>query len=270
VLACSDGDQIASVPRIATVLAREMPHAQLHVVSIDPLAASDGLAAGTVDGSLSPVGVPTEGLHTEPLYTDEAVVVLRADHPIRSRRLSREQFNSLRHIDVWLVLGRAGVGNQVAAAYFKRHGTVRNVAVIVPGFAAAMVAAATDMAAGMPRRVAEHLARHLPLRVAHISAPPMRIQLQLVWHARTHEDPGARTFRSLIRGRSASRHRARAGRAGLHPSRPRGGHARVSGSRPSRRRCPGARSMSSGSACRAASAACSSSSRSCESSVRHR
>src|SRR5690606_25678897 len=137
VLACSDGDQIASVPRIATVLAREMPHAQLHVVSIDPLAASDGLAAGTVDGSLSPVGVPTEGLHTEPLYTDEAVVVLRADHPIRSRRLSREQFNSLRHIDVWLVLGRAGVGNQVAAAYFKRHGTVRNVAVIVPGFAAA-------------------------------------------------------------------------------------------------------------------------------------
>lgn len=199
VLACSDADQLSSVPLITARLARAMPQAQLHVVSIDQLAASDGLAAGTVDAAIVPAGSVADDLHARDLYVDEAALVLRADHPIRAPRLSRAQFNALRHVDVWLVLGRAGVGNQMAEAFFRRHGLVRQVAVIVPGFAAAaMVAATTDLVAGMPRRVAEQLAHRLPLRVARLPAPAMQIQLQLVWHARTHEDPGAIAFRELV------------------------------------------------------------------------
>jgi DNA-binding transcriptional LysR family regulator len=199
VLACSDNDQTANVPRLAAAFGRAMPSAQLHVVSIDQLTASDGLAAGTVDAAVVPAGAYPEDLHAQPLYSDEAAFVLRAGHPVRAARLSRAQFNALRHVDIWLVLGRAGVGNQQVQAFLRRHGLVRDVAVIVPGFmAAAQVVTTTDLIAGMPRRVAEALARHLPLRIARPPTASMRIDLKLVWHERTHEDPGAVMFRSLV------------------------------------------------------------------------
>jgi DNA-binding transcriptional LysR family regulator len=198
VLACSDADQICSVPTVARAFARAMPRAQLQVVSIDQLTASDGLAAGTVDAAISP---PTRqpGLHGQDLYRDEAVLVVRRGHPQVGARLSRAGFNTLRHVDIWLVLGQAGIGNRMAEAFFQQHGLVRQVALIVPTFsAAAMVAAATDLAAGMPRRVAERLARTLPLRLVRLPAPPMPLQLQLIWHERTHRDPGAIHFRALV------------------------------------------------------------------------
>jgi DNA-binding transcriptional LysR family regulator len=199
VLACSDNDQIASVPGLAAALADAMPLAQLHIVSIDQLKASDGLAAGTVDAAVVPAASRYEDMHTEPLYVDHGVLVLRKAHPIRGPRVSRAQFNSLRFVDTWIVLGRAGVGSRMMDAFFARHGLVRNVAVIVPGFAAAaMIVATTDLAVGMPMRVAARFAKELPLRLAKIPAPAMPIEMQLVWHARTHQDPGAKLFRTLV------------------------------------------------------------------------
>jgi DNA-binding transcriptional LysR family regulator len=199
VLACADGDQIASVPRIAAAFALAMPLAQLHIVSIDQLTASDGLAAGTVDAAFAPVGAATEALHAKDLYSDEAVIVLRRGHPVKATRLSSAQFNALHHVDVWFVLGRAGIGNQQAEAFFARYGLVRRIALIMPGFAAAaMAAASTDLAAAMPRRVAQKLAEGHALRIARLPTPPMRMKLQLVWHARTHADPGAVIFRRLV------------------------------------------------------------------------
>jgi DNA-binding transcriptional LysR family regulator len=77
VVACGDGDQICNLPRIAAAFARELPMAQLHVVSIDQLIASDGLAAGTVDAAFVPADGNPRGLHTRDLYADEAAVLLR-------------------------------------------------------------------------------------------------------------------------------------------------------------------------------------------------
>lgn len=199
VLACADGDQICSVPQVASAAARELPLAQLHVVGIDRLVATDGLASGDVDVAFAPTDSVQEGLHSQELYEDEAVLVLRRGHPIRSGRLSRAQFNSLSHIDVWLVGGRAGEGNRAAREFLEHHGLERRVAAIAPGFAAAAaVAAATDWAAGMPRRVASVLAQGMPLRLVDIPAPPMRMRVSLVWHARTHQDAGAAYFRNLV------------------------------------------------------------------------
>lgn len=198
VLACPDAHHLVTVPRIAAELARVMPHAQLHVVSIDQLAASDGLSAGTVDAAVAPVGVDMHDLHAQHLYTDEPVLVVREGHPMGSR-LTRAQFNALRHIDVWLLFGRPGIGNQLAEDYMRRHGLVRQIAVIVPGFAAAAaIAAHSDLAAGMPRQVAEKLAEQLPIKLHRLPAPPMRIDVQLVWHTRTHHDPGAIAFREIV------------------------------------------------------------------------
>jgi DNA-binding transcriptional LysR family regulator len=198
-LACSDGEQISAVPTIAARMARELPLALLRIMSVEQLASSGGLASGDVDAAIGPAHPGAPGLHAHDLYDEEAVLIVRRDHPRVRRALTRELFNSLRHVDILLALGRGGVGHRVAEEFFASQGLTRDIAVTVPTFtAAAAVVAETDWITGIPRRLAEKLVHQLPIRIAPIAVPTMRFPLQLLWHDRTDADPGARFFRSLI------------------------------------------------------------------------
>ncbi|MFE8596194.1 LysR family transcriptional regulator [Archangium violaceum] len=200
-LACSDNDQIARVPGIAAAFSARMPRATLRIVSIDQLEATDGLASGQVDAVIAPLEAAGPGLHAAELYRDEAVMVVRRDHPKVGKRLSKQAFNELGHVDIWLSIEGPGLGHRFIEGFFQRHGLRRSVSLIVPGFAAAaMAAATTDLIAGLPRLVAEALAQHLPLRVVELPVAPPPFQMHLLWHERTHADEGARFFRELVLG----------------------------------------------------------------------
>ncbi|WP_437971214.1 LysR family transcriptional regulator [Sorangium sp. So ce260] len=198
-IACSDVDQICSLPAIARSFAAEMPRATLRAVSVDHLEAAGGLAGGEIDAALAPAHPLPPGHHAAHLYEQDSVFVVRRDHPCARRRLTRELFNSLRHIDIHLALGRGGIGNRAVQELLAAHGLRREIAITVPTFAAAaVVAASTDLVAGMPRRMAEALARIAPLAIVEPPLPAMVFRIQLVWHERTHLDEGARCFRELV------------------------------------------------------------------------
>lgn len=197
-LALSDADQLASLSRIARVFARRLPQARLRIVSVDTLVASGGLAGEQVDLAIAPP-LAGEGLHSVPLYAEEGVLVARQGHPRVRRRLSREQFNTERHVDIHLLLGRGGVGNRAIAEAIAAAGLRREVAVTVPTFAAAAsVVAATDLLTGMPRRVLRTLGPAFKLQALTGPTPPFPFQLALHWHERTHRDPAVAAFRAAI------------------------------------------------------------------------
>jgi DNA-binding transcriptional LysR family regulator len=197
-LALSDTDQLSSLSRVARAFTRSLPSARLEIVSIDTLISSGGLDGSSVDAAIVPPG-PPDGTHLRPLYEDEAVFVVRKRHPRIGRRLTPALFNAEGHVDVHLVLGKAGIGHRAAEDAFARHGLSRRVAVTVPTFAAAAtVVASTDLLAGMPRRVATTLARSLPLVVLPPPMPALRFPMMLAWHERTHQDAAAAYFRDLI------------------------------------------------------------------------
>jgi DNA-binding transcriptional LysR family regulator len=198
-IACSDSDQITGVPLIAAELARHMPAARLRAVSIDEFEAGGGLLQGDAEAVIAPAHPLPPGVHAADLGVEQGVLVVRRDHPSARGRLTRERFNALRHVDIWLALGRAGIGHGSVEAFFERHGLRRDVAVVVPSFtAAAMVAAGTDLVAGMPRRLAERFLSVLPLRLLELPVPPMEFPMQLLWHDRTHADAGSQFFRELV------------------------------------------------------------------------
>jgi DNA-binding transcriptional LysR family regulator len=197
-LALSDTDQLSSLSAIARAFARSLPNARLDILSIDTLISSGGLDGSSIDAAIIPPG-PPDGAHVRPLYEDEAVFVVRKRHPRIRRRLTPALFNAEGHVDVHLVLGKAGTGHRAAEDAFARHGLSRRVTVTVPSFAAAAtVVAATDLLAGMPRRVATVLARSLPLDVLLPPMPALRFPMMLVWHERTHHDAAAAFFRDVI------------------------------------------------------------------------
>jgi DNA-binding transcriptional LysR family regulator len=170
---CSDAEQISEVPQIAAVFARKLPNASLRVISVEQLEARGGLASTDVDAVIGPAPNVSREIHASDLYEDEGVLVVRKGHSHARRRMSVAQFNALRHIDI--------------------------LAIAVPSFAAAAaIASRTDWVAGMPRRMADVFLRQMPLMRVAMPVPALRFRIQLWWHERTHTDPGARFFRSLI------------------------------------------------------------------------
>jgi DNA-binding transcriptional LysR family regulator len=187
------------VPRIAVAFARKLPSASLRVLSVDQLESKGGLAGGQVDVVIAPAHGPTPDVHAADLYEEEGVLVVRKGHPRARRRMSKDRFNSLRHIDILLALDSPGIGHRIVEDFFASHGLRRDIAVSVPSFgAAAAIAAQTDLVAGMPRRMATAFLRQMSLTTVALPVPPLPFRIQLMWHERTHADAGARFFRSLI------------------------------------------------------------------------
>jgi len=199
VLACSDAEQISEVPRIAAAFSRKLPNASLRVMSVDQLEARGGLAAGGADAAIAPASAPVRDVHSSDLYQEAGVLVVRKGHPHVRGRMSKEQFNALRHIDILLALGGPGIGHRIVEEFFASHGLHRDIAISVPSFAAAAaIAAQTDWVAGMPRRMAAVFLRQMPLVTVKMPLPSLSFRIQLVWHERTDGDAGARFFRSLV------------------------------------------------------------------------
>lgn len=205
-IALSDSDQVSSLPAISKVFARELPKAQLLVVTLDTLMSTGGLA-GTVDVTLGPP-FEGEGLYREHLFGEDAVIVARRGHPrVKNKQLTKALFNSERHVDVRLLLGRAGSGNRMAEDAFAKAGLKRVIAVTAPSFAAvASVVSSTDFLGGMPRRTAELYARAMPLQVLSGLGPTLRFEMFLHWHERTHKDAAHVAFRRVIATALQDRH----------------------------------------------------------------
>lgn len=198
-LACSDAEQISEVPKIAAAFARKLPKASLRVMSVDQLEALGGLASAEVDAAIAPAHGPRSDLHHADLYDEEGVLIVRKGHPHVRRRMSKGQFNALRHIDILLALGGPGIGHGIVEEFLASHGLHRDIAVTVPSFAAAAaIAAQTDWVAGMPRRMAAVFLEQLPLASVATPVPAVRFRMQLMWHERTDKDAGAAFFRTLV------------------------------------------------------------------------
>jgi DNA-binding transcriptional LysR family regulator len=204
-IALADNDQIALLPQLAQRFALELPRARLRAVSIDALISAGGLASPLADLTVAPA-LDEPDLHREPLYEEEAVVVLRSDHPAvpaKAKKLSHELFCSLRHVDTHIALGRPGVGHRTASDVFAKHGLTRDVALTVPSFSSAvMVAAESDLVAAVPSRVAQAFAKRMAVRSLQLPAESPKMALYAIWHERTHRDSGARFLRALVKDAS--------------------------------------------------------------------
>ncbi len=198
-VAAADNHQTSEAPRIAAAFAKGLPRAALRMVSVDFLAASDGLASGEIDLAIVPsVIVPPEGCG-ERVFAERGCLVVRRDHPQVRGKITPKLFNELGHIDVEVALGKKGVGHERAEQHWKSVGLVRRVAVTVPYFTtAAMMASRTDFVAGLPNRAAKVLCEAFPLKIARTTFPLPSMGLSMMWHGRTDADPGARYFRRLV------------------------------------------------------------------------
>jgi DNA-binding transcriptional LysR family regulator len=195
-LMTSDAIGMLMLPRLGARLRAEAPGMTLHVHALEDEPWS-GLAGGRVHLVAGVYGQPPGGIHSEPLYEEQFVCLMRGDHPQGRGRLSLRQYVELPHI--LIATSRSGQGPSVVDRALEKQGLTRRIALWLPHFLVApYIVAQSDYVILFPSRLADYFASFLPLRVVE---PPLELPgytIRLHWHERQHGEPACRWLREQI------------------------------------------------------------------------
>lgn len=159
------------------------------------------LASGQADAAIiSPRFVPSS-LRQMHLFNDRFVLLAHRDHPIVGRGVDLKGYLSCSHIMI-SPNGRSFPSSIDEA--LRAQGAQRHVRVYVPQYlTAAQLAATTPLVATVPVTIAQRSAARLPLVVHELPFNVAPLDLFLVWHERSHNDPSHRWLRDELKAVAA-------------------------------------------------------------------
>jgi DNA-binding transcriptional LysR family regulator len=216
-IGASDYFSALLLPEITARLRQEAPHAELRVRAIDDIDLVEELDAGRMDVVTGSFGRVPERFAQEPLYRDEMVWVLRADHPAAGQPLTLDLIARLPHLSIALAgnvseaidgfITQRGLERRVIACnrggvdkMLAEQGLSRRNHVTVPHFLAVpRILVHSDLIALLPRRLAARFTGLYPLTLI---APPhdcASFEVTALWHARLGGRADVTWFRALLR-----------------------------------------------------------------------
>ncbi|WP_271407515.1 LysR substrate-binding domain-containing protein [Pseudomonas sp. Q1-7] len=194
-LASTSYVEFVLIPRIVARLRERAPGIRLRLVPYGADLAETGVISGTTAMVLGRFTDPPDNLVVQTLMDDGLACVVRADHPSVNKRISRQQYEQLRHVTV-LPPGRLRAGLFQA---LQRQGLQREVAVSVTHFLAIPeLIAATDYCATLPRLICQHLVRDPRLKVLAAPVDLGTFPVEMAWHVRYRHDPAHQWLRDLV------------------------------------------------------------------------
>lgn len=157
-----------------------------------------GLESGTLDLVIGNWRTPPEHLHLQPLCKDDLVCLMRAHHPVKPGKLSREIYQEAEHLGV-TTHNATGLGT--IDVELARNGLSRNVTTTLPYFGMApYVLMRSNLLFTTTRALAAHYCNLLPLRIEPIPGEPQALTYYQLWHDRTHRSAAAIWLRHLVAG----------------------------------------------------------------------
>jgi len=187
--------EFALMPAIVTRLREQAPGISLRLTPYGTDLAETGVTSGTTALALGRFVEPPDNLVVQHLLDDGLACVVRADHPVVGDRITRKQYEQLRHVNM-LPTGRLRAGLFQA---LEREGLKRDVAVSVTHFLAIPeMVAVTDYCATLPRLICRRLAGDARLKVLPAPVDLGTFPVEMAWHVRYRNDPAHQWLRALI------------------------------------------------------------------------
>jgi DNA-binding transcriptional LysR family regulator len=178
------------VPAVVRRMSAEAPRARLEVLPWESPFSMTPERLHAIDLCTSCSTADLAGFDRAPLYTDTEAVVVRRDHPLVSRLGRLRTFAEARHI---------AVTRDPLDAWLLKEGIERRIGLTVPSYLQALhAAAASDLVAFVPRRLAEALAKPLSLAIVKPPIDPGTYQ-EFLFYPRRHEgDAACRWLRDVV------------------------------------------------------------------------
>ena len=183
------------VPAIVARLRERAPGIRLRLTPYGTDLAETGAISGETAMVLGRIVDPPDNLVVQHLMDDGLAFVVRADHPQVNKRLSRKQYEQLKHVNV-LPAGRLRAGLFQA---LERQGLRRDVAVSVTHFLAIPeMLTVTDYCTTLPMQICRHLAGDTRLKVLPAPVDLGTFPTEMAWHVRYRHDPAHQWLRALV------------------------------------------------------------------------
>ena len=196
--ALSDVGEMVFLPRVIERLQRLAPNASVRSVTPAPGELRYGLETGEIDLAIGYFPDLVKGnFYQQRLFTHHFTCLLRADHPIRGRKLTQKQFMELKHVSV-----RAeGRSQELFERFLVSKGLHRQIILYTPHFMSLpMIIARSDLAATVPHAIGIYYSKALA-NIKMMSLPMAdvpQIVLRQHWHRRFHKDPRSQWLRKLM------------------------------------------------------------------------
>lgn len=183
------------VPALVARLSALAPGIRLRTLPFGADLAETGVTSGTTAMVLGRIEEAPDNLVVQHIADDGLACVVRADHATVGHRMTKKQFESLKHVNV-LPPGRLRAGLFQA---LDRQGLKRDVVASVTHFAAIPeIIAATDYCATLPQLICRRLAHDTRLKVLPAPADLGTFPLHMAWHVRYRQDPAHAWLRALV------------------------------------------------------------------------
>ncbi|WP_273491865.1 LysR substrate-binding domain-containing protein, partial [Gordonia otitidis] len=183
------------VPAVLARLEKVAPGIKLRLTPFGNDLAETGVVSGTTALVLGRIVDPPDNLVVQHLMDEGLACAVRADHPTIGDAMTREQFETMKHVNI-VPPGRmrAGLFQTLAQQQLKR-----DVAISVTNFfAAAEMVAVTDYCATLPSLICRQLMHDPRLKVLPAPVDLGSFPVEMAWHVRYRHDPGHRWLRALI------------------------------------------------------------------------
>lgn len=214
-ITCTEYVGAVLIPGLVARMRVEAPHAELRILPSNK-GVTEALRVGRADLALGSFRRIPEWLAADPLLSDTRVWVLSADHPMAHEKLTLERLAELPH----LVSAATGEDESAVEGYvldngmerlvtrsdtgvlraLAEHGLARSVALTTPHFLAAVsIVSSSDVAAVMPRRLAEAFAGQYRLKLFEPPYPSEPFEVMGLWHRQHGEPPAIAWLRDMLR-----------------------------------------------------------------------
>ncbi|EJZ22821.1 LysR substrate-binding domain-containing protein (plasmid) [Rhizobium sp. Pop5] len=187
--------ELVVMPALVARMRELAPGIKLRMTAFGNDLAETGVVSGGTAMVIGRIVDPPDNLVVQHLMDDGLACVVRKGHPDVGDSISREQYESLKHVNV-LPPGRLRVGLFQALG---QQNLKREVAVSVTHFLAVPVMlAVTDYCATLPRLICRSLEGDPRLKVLPTPVDLGTFPVEMAWHVRYRHDPAHRWLRSVI------------------------------------------------------------------------
>lgn len=176
-----------------TMLEEHAPKIQLRLVTRST-EDFESLREGTVQLDIGQIRNRNPEMKLQKLFSSVPVGAARSDHPLFGQRITAKRYAAYRHVNA----SRRGVGHTPIDAELEKLKLKRMVALVVPSFQAAILAAASSGLIATIPRILTRSAVSLGLRSFEIPVPLQPITVFQAWHPRFDADPAHRFVRGCV------------------------------------------------------------------------
>jgi DNA-binding transcriptional LysR family regulator len=155
----------------------------------------DTLREGRADLDVGVIDFDAPEIKVQTLFRDRIVGVVRAGHPLAKGKVTPKRFVEFPHVSA----SRRGKNRGPIDGALEALGLTRSVSLVVPtSYAALFAAAASDLIAAVPQRLAAETAMMFGLHFFGLPVEVPGMEIAQAWHPRFDADPGHRWLRRVV------------------------------------------------------------------------